>query len=630
MTSKQTYWLFALLICLWSCSPDQADPEEEPSGTQVPNSLSYTPLSLSDFSAFKEHSENWQVAGEVFVDRSAEMKMEQTAGTGILANTAPAPEGANLFTAFEHGDIELELDVMVPRGSNSGIYFQGRYEIQVFDSWGVEDPQHLDMGGIYQRWDGSQPEGQQGYEGHAPAVNASKSPGLWQHYKIVFHAPRFDASGNKIQNASFQEVWLNGVKLHENVSLNGPTRAAAFQDEKPMGPLMLQGDHGPVAYRNMQYKKYDGVQIALQNLTLTEYGNEAVMIPSLDSLTAKSSGPTDSISYLAGSIREKFLLAYEGQLKIPNSGDYIFHLNTDRAAVALLIGEDTIVQAKGGSGFDVNHRAMTKLKTGSVPFQLLYNKHCCPRARGFVLEVEGPGVQRHALSTAGSAYRGDQPDPIYVEMEEQPVMQRGFLMHNDTKLTHVISVGTPAGLHYSYDLAMGALLQVWGGEFLDVTDMWHSRGQRQLSKPRGLIIDFQGQPNVFALPTEATIWPDTLQSTQEFKPLGYEIDDQGYPVFIYKTNGAEVRNELFPSDTDRRVTRKMSLSDGQGLWIKIDEGSSIKLLADGSYAVNDYEYFVELADASKANATIRDINGKQELLIQLQSGAQTVQYDVIW
>ena len=203
-------------------------------------------------------------------------------------------------------------------------------------------------------------------------------------------------------------------------------------------------------------------------------------------------------------------------------------------------------------------------------------------------------------------------------------------MHNGTKLTLVISVSTPADLHYAYDLAMGALLQVWSGAFLDVTDMWHERGQKQLSKPQGPIIDFHGQPNVFALSGPANSWPDSWQADQNFKPIGYEINDSGYPIFIYETNGVEVRNELLPSSTERRMTRKISLSNGKGLWIKIDEGDSIKALADGSYAINDYEYFVELSAESKSGAKIRAVAGKQELLIELQPGATTAQYDIIW
>jgi hypothetical protein len=135
---------------------------------------------------------------------------------------------------------------MVPKGSNSGVYFQGRYEIQILDSWGVKEPTYTDCGGIYERW-----KDDKGYEGHAPKVNASKEPGQWQSFDMIFRAPRFDAAGKKIANAKFEKVVHNGQIVHENVEVTGPTRAAVYEDEKPLGALVLQGDHGPVAYRNM-------------------------------------------------------------------------------------------------------------------------------------------------------------------------------------------------------------------------------------------------------------------------------------------------------------------------------------------------------------------------------------------
>jgi hypothetical protein len=138
---------------------------------------------------------------------------------------------------------------MVPKGSNSGVYFMGRYEIQILDSWGRESPRSGDCGGIYERWDTLRTS--PGYEGHPPSVNASKPAGQWQSFDVVFKAPRFDADGNKIENAHFVKVVHNDITVHENVEVTGPTRASAFEDEKPLGPLMLQGDHGAVAYRNI-------------------------------------------------------------------------------------------------------------------------------------------------------------------------------------------------------------------------------------------------------------------------------------------------------------------------------------------------------------------------------------------
>jgi hypothetical protein len=138
---------------------------------------------------------------------------------------------------------------MVPRGSNSGVYFMGRYEIQILDSWGKKQPTFSDCGGIYQRWDDKRTP--KGYEGRPPRVNASLPPGQWQTFDVIFRAPRFDKTGKKIANARFVKVIHNGILVHRNAEVTGPTRAGTYRDEKPRGPLMLQGDHGPVAYRNI-------------------------------------------------------------------------------------------------------------------------------------------------------------------------------------------------------------------------------------------------------------------------------------------------------------------------------------------------------------------------------------------
>lgn len=191
---------------------------------------------------------DWQVAGSVPVDQSNPKLFAIQPGEGILVN-GKTGRTVNLFTKGEHGDVEAHVEFVVPQGSNSGIYFQGRYEIQVLDSFGVTKPKYSDCGGIYQRWaDGK------GFEGHAPKVNASKAPGEWQTFDVTFRAPRFDAAGKKIENARFVKVVHNGKLIHENVEVTGPTRAAAFGDEQPKGPIMLQGDHGPVAYRDLRIK----------------------------------------------------------------------------------------------------------------------------------------------------------------------------------------------------------------------------------------------------------------------------------------------------------------------------------------------------------------------------------------
>jgi hypothetical protein len=82
---------------------------------------------------------------------------------------------------------------------------------------------------------------------------------LWQHLSIKFSAPKFNDKGEKISNARFDEVYLNGVLVQQVTTVTGPTTSSMFQDERPKGPLVIQGDHGPVAFRNIRYKELSAV-----------------------------------------------------------------------------------------------------------------------------------------------------------------------------------------------------------------------------------------------------------------------------------------------------------------------------------------------------------------------------------
>jgi hypothetical protein len=143
----------------------------------------------------------------------------------------------DLYTAAKFGDCTVEVEFMIPKGSNSGVYLMAEYEVQILDSYGKKEVGPGDMGGLY--------------GAAAPKVNACKKPGEWQKFVIDFQAPRFE-DGKKVANAKFLKVTLNDKVIHENVEMKGQTPGGLTGKEVPEGPLMFQGNHGPVAFRNIK------------------------------------------------------------------------------------------------------------------------------------------------------------------------------------------------------------------------------------------------------------------------------------------------------------------------------------------------------------------------------------------
>jgi hypothetical protein len=168
------------------------------------------------------------------------------------------PVPSNIFTAETFGDSELYLEFMVSEGSNSGVYLHGLYEVQIYDSYGkTPATQTAICGAIYSYI----PVNNTYPGGVAPRVRAERPIGQWQSFHIWFQGPRFDAAGKKIANAKFLRVLHNGVLTHENVEREGPTQAAMKIPEAAANPLMLQGDHTQIAYRNIYIRPLRPISI---------------------------------------------------------------------------------------------------------------------------------------------------------------------------------------------------------------------------------------------------------------------------------------------------------------------------------------------------------------------------------
>lgn len=145
---------------------------------------------------------------------------------GVLVNDPDAAgkkHTSNLRTTDTFSDFRLTLDVNVPEGSNSGVYLRGIYEVQIFDSHGRKVDNHH-MGAIYSRI--------------TPITAAEKPAGTWQDLDVTLRQRHVT-------------VKLNGQTIIDNLPLPGVTGGAMWADESRPGPILLQGDHGPVSYRNV-------------------------------------------------------------------------------------------------------------------------------------------------------------------------------------------------------------------------------------------------------------------------------------------------------------------------------------------------------------------------------------------
>ena len=161
-----------------------------------------------------------------------------------------AANAGDLRSKEKFGDVQLHIEWAAPaqvRGNsqnrgNSGIFLQGRYEVQVLassDNLTYADGQ---AGAIYGQW--------------PPLANATRKPGEWQSYDIVFEAPRFE--GQKLVKSAYLTVFLNGVLLHNRKEVMGPTvhrQLAKYVPQPEEDSLVLQDHQQPVRYRNIWVRR---------------------------------------------------------------------------------------------------------------------------------------------------------------------------------------------------------------------------------------------------------------------------------------------------------------------------------------------------------------------------------------
>lgn len=157
--------------------------------------------------------------------RSTDREHKWLANDGILENTGV---GVDIITECELKDFDLHIEYLVPKDSNSGIYLRGQYELQILDSLGKKINYPGENGALYNQ--------------KSCDVEASKPAGEWQTMDVTLKGMVLNAT-------------LNGKKIHTDVLIKGPTGGELNTGDLLRGPLMLQGDHGPVMFRNIRVRE---------------------------------------------------------------------------------------------------------------------------------------------------------------------------------------------------------------------------------------------------------------------------------------------------------------------------------------------------------------------------------------
>ena len=596
-----------------------------------------TQIPLNDLSAFNNPSANWTIEGDVSGNFNAS-SLTPKAGKGVLFCTlkgAKYQRTDDLKFNLEHGDIKLSLDFMLPKGSNSGIYLQSRYEIQLYDSWLKTPVTDGDCGAVYHRWDEARGKGNEGYEGHAPRQSAVKAPGLWNHIDTDFKSPTFDATGKKLTNARINSVVMNGILIHQNVELLGVTRGAVSTQEIAKAPIMIQGDHGQVALKNISYEVLDKPTVTFSPASYEYFeakGDEIFK----NTVPVVMKGIVEKPTQKIAPLKVGFKLKFEGKFNVAEADNYTFSAIWNGDGF-LIVDNDTLV--KGWFIAPESRQAQRKLSVGEHSYKIGYIKNFSWRPNSLGVFIQKDHAEKQAVTERTSLLNPDPVPLVEVKANNETQCQRSFVVYGNKKKTHAINVGMPSGLNFSYDLNQGGFLQLWRGKFLNTTEMWHERGEPQTAEPMGLTVNANDKFPLAYLTNSETAFPDSLLKS-DLKYKGYKLEkranfsgNHAYPNFMYEYKGLKINDMSTPLDEALGINRYLKF-EGENpaqipLYALLAEGSDIAEVATNRYSVDNKSYYVQVFPTETNKIIMRESKGKKQLLMPL-NGLKEISYHLIF
>lgn len=445
----------------------------------------------------------------------------------------------------------------------------------------------------------------------------NKATGLWQKVDVRYRA------ATALLPAILDRLTINGVTLREGQTLSRSTTN---------GPIMLTVQNGSVALRNVGYRGLNNRKVAkwAGPVSYSIYQGETLIKSDLASKTLIKNDTTSAISFESayGIKPRNFTLLFTGKLNVADAGTYQFDLDYGGRARLFVDGKEMITGDYKDLGAQMS--VELPLTAGNHDVEVLFGRAW--QRPGLGLYVSLPDTRPQALHTQMSLPEPDPVSVISVLADAKPQLVRSFVQLPGEKLkrTHSLSVGTPVGMHYTLDLNQMALLQVWKGDFADVTEMWYERGEPQLLKPLGANVLLAPQTALMVLADPNMAWPDSVSETiLQYK--GLSLDKQGMPTTEYTLGGATVTDAIRvgrdPGGKDG-LTRTLTMTGSANgpVVCRLAAGNQIEAVSPGLYAVNDRSYYIRLDPALKPVLSM--INGKQELRLPVKGGS--VVYEVIF
>ncbi len=528
-------------------------------------------------------SSPWQSANKIILNPINEKKTQIIEGTSIIYSKSP---NTSIVSEIKLQDLKLKFYMLQSKSGNAKLNLGDNISL-VFDMNSGDS-----FGAILKNNETI----------IKPLTLAKRKEGLWQKVELVLSLTGLNGI------PVIEKVILNDLLIHSNVLLSNLKNGN--------GNLSFSNQTGLLAFKDFEYIGFEKMKpLTLSNLTYTLEETYNADRSFESKKQEKVSGKSASLTTDIPNNFNKYILHYKGDLTVEKDAMYGFTLEHHGTGKLLIDGEQVV-----GSGEYLYRNPISglkEIKAGKHSFEYIY--HPIYWRPVFGIEVSGADFRPYGLNDPKTLPTRQLEGGIFIDnVESKAKTIRSFLNFNQTKLTKVISVGTPEKIHYSFDLDNGSLLQVWKGKFADVTQMWHERGEPQLLYPSGLLTVLNNEIPFFELSNEVQTKSDVYT---EFVNSGYDLDQGGVPTYTYNWKNANFTQKFSPINGGLfcEITCNQPLKFGYTIAI----GNEITKLSDNLYKVDNF--YVEINE--KAKVYIKENSGKYYLKTNLTG---KIAYTLTW